>query len=157
MLIDVTYAGIARSRLFIFSSIAMWQTSYGVNFRTDSGSSGLVQRRFPSSSLSWYQGQRGAIFQQGVTMWKSTLHVVCWTLWSEWNVCIFEDKHTSIQQVKDSAINRLYRWLSHLPLFAGCDFAYWNFYWNALLFYFFLGELEGLYFSCFPPFFSNKI
>lgn len=80
---------------------------------------------FPKFLDMWFHGQKRAPSQKGVLMWKSTPHVVYWLLCSKRNARVFEDKSSSIQQVKYQAVALLYS--------MGCDFSAWIFDWSDLI------------------------
>lgn len=76
----------------------------------------------------------GHLSPRGFILWHSVPHIVCWSIWAERNLRVFEVKSSPSTVLKERAFGLLFRWTAHLPEFMGCNFSFWVFEWDTLVF-----------------------
>lgn len=83
---------------------------------------------------SWYGNKVGHLSPKGAILWKCILLIVCWSIWKERNIRLFEGKEAYISLLKERAMGLLFWWTSHLAEFLGSNFSMWAFEWTFLVF-----------------------
>lgn len=82
---------------------------------------------------SWSSQDLSSLNHHGKVARNLIPFAVCWTVWEERNLRIFEDRSAPLHKLIDFVFFKLHEWLLAGSLGFRCQFSSWVFDWNSLL------------------------